>query len=258
MNESIKDKIAKLLALGERAGTEAEAEAAMHRAHVLLAKHNLSLDEVKGHHEREEAIEIDDSTPSVLRNTQWRDMIYEGIAELYFCDIFLRYRFNARGERVRKIAITGRPSNIEVVKYIAGYLIRTGDELASAGARAAAQHLANDGVVLNVRAWAGSFRVGYGGRILSRAQQEIQDAKAGGIKDETTGTALVVAPLYDREKQAVAAHISAKIGKLKTTTGRGTVVRSSSGYQAGSAAGERANLRANALGGDAPQRQIAG
>jgi Protein of unknown function (DUF2786) len=39
--DSIIAKINKLLALGERGGTEAEAIAAMQKVHELLAKHNL-------------------------------------------------------------------------------------------------------------------------------------------------------------------------------------------------------------------------
>src|SRR4051794_30275940 len=45
--DSIVSRINKLLALGERGGTEAEATAAMRKVHELLAKHNLSLDDVK-------------------------------------------------------------------------------------------------------------------------------------------------------------------------------------------------------------------
>lgn len=39
----IENRIRKLLALGERAGTEAEAQAAMAMAHRLLAQHNLDM-----------------------------------------------------------------------------------------------------------------------------------------------------------------------------------------------------------------------
>jgi hypothetical protein len=70
----IQKKIKKLLALGERGGTEAEAQAAMARAHVLLAKHNLTLSEVQAHGSEPEApIETDESTPAPLRNKLWRD-----------------------------------------------------------------------------------------------------------------------------------------------------------------------------------------
>lgn len=232
----IQEKIKKLLALGERGGTEAEAQAAMARAHVLLAKHNLTLSEVQAHGSEPEApIETDESTPAPLRNKLWRDTIYAHVAELNFCKLYMRRR---QGERW--YCVVGRPGNIAVVHDVARYLIRTGDELATRGAKEAAQRLAADGVELNLRAWAASFRIGYAMRIAERVREEIRKAMAGQTKDET-GTALILAPLYHRENSALTAYMDGQ--NLKLRTGRVSCnVRSSSGYNAGREAGERASL----------------
>jgi hypothetical protein len=226
---SIHEKIQKILALGERAGTEGEAQAAMARAHALLAKHNLTMDEVRAHNtqEPEESLHMDESVPSGLRNTYWRDTVTCAIARLYFCKAFMRKRNGARW-----YCIIGKPSNIAVVKYLTEYVCRTADELAKQGAKEAAQRMATDGVELNTRAWAASFRVGFATRIASRCNEQIEQAKKGGVKDESTGTALVLAPLYNREQSAIEAYMGNQGVKLKTS--RATMaVRSTSGYQAG-------------------------
>ena len=102
--------------------------------------------------------------------------------------------------------VVGRPGNIAVVHDVARYLIRTGDELATRGAKKAAQRLAADGVELNLQAWGASFRIGYAMRIAQRVREEIRKAMAGQTKDET-GTALILAPLYHRENSALTAYM---------------------------------------------------
>jgi hypothetical protein len=186
----------------------------------------------------EEDIAADDSTPSALRNTYWRDTIYCAVSRLYFCETFFRRR-----KGLRFYAVVGRPRNIAIVHYVAQYLIRTGEELAKQGAKDAARPLAAEGIELNTRAWAASFRIGFAQRIEQRVTEEINKAKRGEIKDET-GTALILSPLYDREKQAITTHMS----NLKFGTQRyGVSVRSTSGYQAGREAGNRANLASSGV-----------
>src|SRR5262245_49181992 len=190
---AIHEKIKKLLALAERGGTEAEAQAAMAAAHALLAKHNLTMSEVHAFgEEKPEDLITDASTPAPLRNQYWRDTIYCAIADLFFCNAFMRQR-----KHIRCYVVYGRPSNIQAVHDVAPALIRTGATLATQEAKAAAQRMAQEGVALNVRAWASSFRIGYAQRIRQRVKEDIAKAKRGEVTDET-GTALMLAPLYNR------------------------------------------------------------
>jgi hypothetical protein len=246
---NISEKIKKLLNLGERAGTEGEAQAAMSRAHALLAKHNLTLSEVQAHtaEPEEEEVITDESTPAALRNTYWRDTIYGAIGRLYFCKVFMR-----KGGNRRWYCVVGRPRNIAVVHYVAQYLLRTGEELATQGAKDAARRMTGDGVELNMRAWAASFRIGYASRICERADAEIKKAMASETRDET-GTALILSPLYDRENQAIAVHT----GDLKLRTRRyGLDIRGTSGFNAGRDAGNRASFASNGVAGSAGVKQI--
>jgi hypothetical protein len=88
MNQII-EKINKLLALGERGGTEAEATAAMQKVHELLAKHNLSLDDVKESPVAEEDYVRDEAEASARQ--PWQDWVWTSVAELYFCKHFKRH-----------------------------------------------------------------------------------------------------------------------------------------------------------------------
>lgn len=243
--EAIENKIRKLLALGERGGTEAEAEAAMNAAHRLLAEYNLDMDSIKASSgEKEEEIITDESTPSDLRNTAWKDSIYTKISKLYFCEVFFRTKRSV-GERF--YCVMGKPSNIAVVKYIAQYLINTCDELSTTEGRTAAQEMANEGVTLNLRAWRGSFKIGFSQRIAHRVNEQIAKAKAGDIKT-SDGRTLMILPLYEKEAKAIelySAKAHGKFGAYKRTMS----IRSSSGYQAGEKAATNVNIAANGVAG---------
>lgn len=243
--EKIENKIRKLLALGERAGTEAEANAAMNAAHRLLAEYNLDMDSILASSgEKMEAIITDDSTPSNLRNTAWVDSIWGAISRLYFCEAFFRTK---HATKERFYCVMGKPSNIAIVKYIAQYLVNTCEELAIDEGREAAQEMADEGVTLNIRAWRGSFKVGFSNRICIRAREAIEAAKAGKIEG-SNGRALVLTPLYDKEKQAVELYKKEQGMKLKYSR-RSMSVRSTSGFQAGSNAAQNVNISGNGIGG---------
>src|SRR4051812_832746 len=121
--DSIISRINKLLALGERGGTEAEATAAMQKVHELLAKHNLSLDDVKDAPTEEEDYIQDETTGAAKQ--PWQDVVWSGVARLYFCKHLKR-----TGPDGTRHLLIGKPSNIAVAKYVAAYLVRTGEELA--------------------------------------------------------------------------------------------------------------------------------
>lgn len=251
---NIEEKIRKLLALGERAGTEAEAAAAMSAAHRLLAQHNLDMQTVQaGGMEKEEGIETDKTTESKLSNTQPIDYIYAAVGKLYFCKVYTSKR-RVDGEFVRSVCIMGRPSNIAIVKYVAAYMVRSMEEQAQRQGKAALQELAREGGVLNVRLWRSSFRLGFALRVSNRVEDEIKQANAGTIVSD--GRALALAPLYNKEASAIAKYMADSKMKLASSRSKCSV-RSTSGYDAGQAAGERAALRSNGLTGSTGHKQLA-
>lgn len=253
MASVIEEKIRKLLALGERAGTEAEAQSAMAMAHKLLAQHNLDMDEVtRGGIEKEEDLVTDESTPSALRNTPPTDTIYCRVSELYFCETFFR---NNKRLGTRKYCIMGKPSNIAIVKYMAAYISRTMEELAITEGKKAAQEMADEGITLNLRAWRASFKVGFSVRIAARVREEIKSAKAGNMK-ASDGRALALMPIYDKEQKAIEIYQKEVHGEFGTCR-RSMSVRSTSGYEAGKSAADNVGLRSNSIS-DTSVKKIAG
>lgn len=234
--ESLIARIQKLLALGERGGTEAEAEAAMQKAHELLAKHNLSLDDVKGV-EAEEDYVMDESAATARQ--PWQDYIYGSVSRLYFCRHLKRTRYC--GSKVSGVQhlIIGKPSNVAVVKYIAAYLIRTGGELAREAAAGAESR----------QAFVNSFKKGFAIRINSRVNEEIKKAREGKMTDASTGTALVLSPLYDRANNEIDGFLLRNSVRPKASKSTASGPSDYAGYAAGRAAAESMSLTSNAVAG---------
>ena len=247
---AIRAKIQKLFNLAERAGTEAEALAAMNAAQILLAKYNLTSADIEAVAEGQETVQADDSTPMPLRNSIWQSSIYSGIAQLYFCAVYRK-----RKQGLWFYCVVGKPSNIAVVHYVARCVINTGKELADKEARIAAQRCADDGVELNTRPWKASFLLGFAARVRERALAQIREAKANTIKDQT-GTALVLAPAYNTAEKEVAAFMRDAGTKLRHSTQR-TTATSRSGFDAGRDAGNNANLAANGIAQNNTARLLA-
>jgi hypothetical protein len=222
------DKINKLLALGERGGTEAEATAAMQKVHELLAKHNLSLDDVKESAVLEEDYIRDESESSSRQ--PWQDWVWSSIAELYFCQHFKRH---FRGSTSH--LLIGKPSNTAAVKYVATFVIHTGEELARRATRGSGL------------AYRNSFKKRFAIRIAARTQEEIRKAKAGGIPDSSTGTSLVLSPLYDREKRGIERFLLEQGVKPRQQACR-TTISDPDGYQAGKQAANSVSLQCNGVG----------
>src|SRR5512147_128379 len=77
-------KVQKLLALAGNNPNEAEALAAMERAHAILAEYNLSLADVKEGSQEDAVVNNDLVTESQI----WSRPIYDACAKLYFCGYF--------------------------------------------------------------------------------------------------------------------------------------------------------------------------
>jgi Protein of unknown function (DUF2786) len=250
---NIQDKIKKLLALGERAGTEAEGMAAMAAAHAILARHNLTMADIQAHSPDAEKVEGDDGLIAPSRAFDWQELIYPAIAELYFCEFLITLANRKRGTP-RKYTVVGKPGNIAVVKYLAQYLIRSGDKLATSSAIARADDTQAGATAAEMQKWVSSFRMGYAARINARAAREIAAAKADKMADET-GTALVLSPLYSSSKAANAAFIAAEFGRVSHRK-KSIEPASGEGYRAGQEAGEAVSLKGDGIRHDGT-RQLA-
>jgi hypothetical protein len=118
--QSVLGKITKLRALAARATTQAEAEAAAAQAAALIAKYQIDEAQIETPDTaRTEEVTAADH-PFYLgrgRNKKWRSYLATGLAELHGCALvhasmlgMVRYR------------IAGRPSDVEIVRYLFAWL----------------------------------------------------------------------------------------------------------------------------------------
>jgi len=111
IEKNIIEKINKLLALS-KSPNKAEAELALKRAHDLLTKYNLSMDEL----EISEINEFDCLSGRTLK--KWRELLVIAIAKLYYCqsitDTYL--------DGYYRTAFVGKEHNALIAKSMFGYL----------------------------------------------------------------------------------------------------------------------------------------
>lgn len=115
MNEKLIKKIKKLLALSE-SSNESEAKAAMLKSQELLAKHKLSIQEIKEH-----KLYINDITKHVseisFTKAKWKAKLAKIIANNFACE----YYFTTR--RTHKITFFGRKEDILVCNIVLEYAV---------------------------------------------------------------------------------------------------------------------------------------
>lgn len=215
MDKKLIEKIRNLMALAEDSGaTQAEAEAAMGKAHELLAQHNLSVTDLNDTDE-EVGEDTHDNKPW---NQQWEKQIWLSIAHLNFCDM---YTLN-RGTRPHSYVVIGRESNRIATQHVAEFVVNTGKRLALEHA----QNNSGNSVSLS-----NNFKKGFAAGVCLKARQIIEQAKT---QKGTPGTGLVLANLYDvtaHENQALldAANLRKTRAKISVTDASAAVAGKDAG-----------------------------
>ena len=230
-NEII-EKIRKLMALAERGGTEAEGDAAMRKVQEMLTRYNLDIDAIK-----------DKTEVSFVRdfkefewNASWIKVVAYGIAKLYFCHMYNE----PRGQECLRIAIIGKPVNVETVKCILDAVVSTGKKLAKLYAQNAYKEFG-----MNPVSASNGFKKGYGIRIQQRCLEMVRDAQTP--KSTESGQALVVADYYKRNRQEIDLYEKNVLG-LRLQRGSGMASGDAGHMGAGSSAANNVSLSANGIG----------
>lgn len=232
MDNTIKEKLRKILEIANRGGTEAEAETALKMAHELLAKHNLTMNDVQT-----KAADQTFAENEFRHNVKpFTRSIWNGVAQLYFCDYWTRTH-TAYGQDYKVHSVIGTKENAEMVEQIALFLIQYGEKLG--------RHLMKAQPAGTRRSWLDSFLKGYAFRIKQRCFAEVAEAKAKGIKqsDPSECRALMVVDLYNQSKKQVEVFKAKNNVKLKTNAAPKS--RSSSGFYSGDNAGKTVSLKGN-------------
>lgn len=206
--EWVLEKVKKLLALGENAGaTEGERDNAMRMAHRLIAKHNLEMAEVRAAGGK--VAEDRGVLSAVYFGRPWARMISHAIADLFFCNYV--YVAAEKGKDTKHFFI-GLESNATTAVELSKFLV---ESVMKEGKRK--QRGIDAG-----NAYFRSFATGAAATIRRRVDEMIRtSSKEDVIEDnqKQPGTALVLASLYQTEKQANQAVIEQTWKKVRT--GRG-------------------------------------
>lgn len=236
LNEKMLDKVRKLLALAERAGTEEEAANAMTRVQEILAKYNLDIGDVKID---DVAAGMAEETMDVAWNQSWIKYVATGIGRLYFCKVLVQ----THSTDYLRLFFTGRAVNIMTAKYVLETVLRAGRKAALDFARQ------QNKLGFNSVSASNNFKKGFGVRVFTRCEGLIREAKLKGLRDADTNTMLPVANLYDQEQRAAENFLLNK-GVIPRT---GNVKMKGTNYDhmaAGSSAADNVNLTATgAVGG---------
>ncbi len=174
MDAKIKKRIQALQAMANDASSEHEAMIAARRLQVLLAKHNISEDE----------IEVGDvsSDYGEAPKGQWVRTIGKSVAKLYFCKFFFTsLKHNGKAQGINVIGSeTHRPIAMNMVKSV----IATVDREARLQSKAHRPHGEDPWAFIC------SFRIAAALRIAERCEELIAMACRGELVDEDTGSTL--------------------------------------------------------------------
>lgn len=228
--EKILERVKKLMALAGNNPSEAEASAAMAKAHAILAEHNLTLNDLP-----EEKV----SKPEVHRaegfyGFPWARSIAQAIAHLYFCEMFF---YHAQGNKKTTFCFVGKEHNTRTAAYVAQHVI-------NAVMRESHKVMRAQGGGNSV---ANSFQYGASGRIGQRCRELIAAAKQGNLQGSGGANLPALAPLYNQEQEANRAVIDSL--SLKTGKARQANIKDYAGYQAGRSFGDRVQLTQSVKGG---------
>lgn len=224
---SIIEKIRKLLALAERAGTEHEALVAMEKAQALLVEHGLSISEV-----HKDEVDFESVTQQYEWNASWIKYVAVGVAKLYLCHVYCV----GNGTNSFSLVFSGSPVNIQTATYVMDVVVSTGKRLAREYGRQA--RIVNGD---NAVSASNSFKKGFAMRIQGRCDQLVKH-----VMSESNGeNALVVANLYETTGSQIEKWLGGK--GLNFRTNRGKVRADPRHARAGAAAADRVNLRTTGL-----------
>lgn len=231
-NESIKDKIRKLLAKADDTSvTVEEAQLFNNKAHELMERYNLDR-AMLGTGKAKEAVRTHLTFTTMIR--PYSSAIIQGITKLYYCKAF--FSSLDRKGRKHEVTLIGEEHNVAVCKAICIMAIRAVE------AEARSTGLGR------------SFMTGAGHRIYQRCLEMYQGTHGLVTKAAPTlqltkdqSTALVVHSQSETQgnNEYVETVLKIRLGKARSSKPK---VRDAGGYHAGQRFGDTVNLRSNLIG----------
>ena len=229
-------KMKKLMAMANDKSSEHEATTALRQLHALLAKHNISMEQIESADEEQEEIQ---ESFELHKDRPWKRMVALHIAKLYFCEMY----YVKLGGGKSNYAFVGTEANRTFALAIFNMVVKTVERESRAESR---KHYGKE-----VSGFVNSFWTGAMNRICERCNQLIESAKAGTLEDDEGTTLPAMVSTYELQKQRVDDWLSAN-HNLKQTKTR-TRATDPNGARAGRAAGDRVQLSRGLQGKAAPK-----
>ena len=228
MDNSILLRIKKLLALAnDKRGNEAEAKAAMEKAHQLLSEHNLSMAQV------DSAIESGVTENKFFEITgrlaSWKPVVWGAVARLFYGYYFYSqtYRYvDGRETAGYTHTIIAEEQNADVAMTVSAFVIDQVEQLAK-------YHKGSG------RAFISSYKHGVAHRIDERVNAIIAKAKAGEMELSDGTDLMCVSSLYDKATEAIQDYVRKKDIKVKQ---KEVSISEIEGFTAGMVAGDKVSL----------------
>lgn len=221
VDQSIIDKLQKIKALADRAGTPEEAAAAAGKLQALLMKHNLTLEAIGAPRTTaDRAAGYVNEVFTLKYQDGWRRLLLQTVANVNLCKMLY-----VSGSR--QTYLVGEPHNVEAVKMTFEYLDTTIVRLSS-------RSWTTEGKYHGVgeTKWKNNFRGGAADVVRRRLREQAEAQRA----DDSQVNALVVVTDAALAEATTRFHPS-------TTSGRQLAYTSvSSAYHSGKRAGETISL----------------
>jgi hypothetical protein len=237
MEDKVMDRVRKMLNLANNAAaSEGERDNALRMAHNILAKHNMTMSQVDL--DGGKPVEGREHTVVKVKNKMWMTQVANSVAKLFFCNVFMSKRHDGID-----LTFIGRQSNVATAKEMAIYVIESIRKEGQRRAKGDSQ-------------WHLSFNKGAAYRIHERCDELRRSAEQASTT-ASTGTALVLASVYETERKANEDYISKSMGITlsKSKPGRQSNVNGSA-FGAGREFGGTVSLNRQVGGGSASQGRL--
>jgi hypothetical protein len=191
--DTIISRVKKMMAIAnDPAAAQGERDNALRMAYKTMSKYNLDEDDLVVKEIRQAIDLLGFSSP-------WARRISNSVAQLFFCTYY-----SERQGKVFKHKFIGKTSNVVTAQMMSEYIIKS---IKSEGGKVARKDKLDN-------SWKTSFYKGAADVIYARCKElrQLQEAEY----KETTGTALVLASMYDSESKANADFIASMGVRLMT------------------------------------------
>ena len=200
-------KMKSLMAMANDKSSENEAMTAARQLQAMLAKHNISMEQLEDQGEEQE--EVSEASEDHV-DRPWKRLIAHTIAKLYFCNMY--YVKATKGKS--QYFFVGTEVNREFAMQIFNIVVRTVEKESRKQSKEIYGKKDSSFVT--------SFRTGAMNRIRERCDEMIEAAKKGEIQDEDGTNLPAMVSIYEANDARIKEFLASKNLKTKSARTRAT------------------------------------